>query len=145
MTTTQFFEIAGYFANPIHKCRIEIEARETTITNYDSTYRAVTGVSIPVGSEFVTSLPNNADKWGREMRLYFWFLDGAPLPSIVAQLMTAVGRPGYEQWNGRLNSNDIINDLLEIGFTIGFPQDLTRIRGRVDPAYINAFNTGFNI
>jgi hypothetical protein len=34
MNRNDFFEIAGYFANPIRNCRIEIEARTNTINNY---------------------------------------------------------------------------------------------------------------
>lgn len=144
MTRKEFFETAGYFANPIRNTRIEIEARQNTINAYDPTYNALTGTPIPIGTDFVYVLPNNADKWGREMRLYFTITNTATVPNLISQLMTVGGRPGYDLWDQRLNSKDIIDELFGIGFTLGHPQNLAQIQALIPAADLNDFNDGFN-
>ena len=144
MTRQEFFEIAGYFANPIRNVRIEIEAREITLNNYAPHYLAKTGLNLVVGSDSVTSLRNDADKRGREMRLYFIVTDQTTIPPIVILLMTIGGRPGYDIWDQRLNSKDIIDELLAVGFTLGHPQDVGRIQALIPAVDLNYFNTGFN-
>jgi hypothetical protein len=144
MTRQEFFQAAGYFANPIRNTRIEIEARAKTINNYNPTYVALTGAPIPIGSDSVYILPDNANKWGREMRLYFNESNQAGTPHLVSQLMTVGGRPGYAIWNQRLNSKDIIDELFEIGFTLSHPQDLARIQALIPAADQNDFNYGYN-
>jgi hypothetical protein len=143
MNRQEFFEIAGYFANPIRNSRIELEAREITINNYATHYLAMTGLPLPVGSDSITSLTNDADKWGREMRLYFTLTDQLGIPQLVDQLKTVGGRYGYDLWDQRLNNKDIIDDLLQIGFTLGEPQDETRIRGFIEITDLIYFNNGF--
>ena len=144
MTRQEFFEIAGYFANPIRNTRIEIEARQNTVNAYNATYNALTGATIPIGTDSVYVLPNSADKWGREMRLYFTVTNAASVPFLINQLMTVGGRPGYNLWDQRLNSKDIIDELFAIGFVLGHPQDLPRIQGLIPAAALDDFNNGFN-
>lgn len=144
MNRQEFFEIAGYFANPIRNSRIELEAREVTINNYAILYQAQTGQPLPLGTDSITSLPNDANKWGREMRLYFTLTNQLGIPQLVDQLKTIGGRHGYGLWDQRLNSRYIIDELLEIGFTLGGPQDETRIRGFIQFNDLNNFNNGFN-
>lgn len=144
MTRQQFFEIAGYFANPIRNTRIEIEARQNTINAYNPTYQALTGTPIPIGDDSVYVLPNIADKWGREMRLYFTVTNAATIPTLVNQWMTVGGRPGYDLWDQRLNSKDVIDGLFEFGFTLGHPQNLANIQALIPPGDLADFNTGYN-
>lgn len=144
MTRQEFFEIAGYFANPIRNTRIEIEARQNTINIYSPTYAAKTGTPFPIGTDSVYQLPNNADKWGREMRLYFTVTNQTNIPHLVGQVMTVGGRPGYDTWDKRVNSKDIIDELFDIGFTLGNPQELGRIRALIPAADLINFNNGFN-
>ena len=145
MTRHEFFEIAGYFANPTRNTRIEIEATQNVINNYRPSYLAKTGIQLPIGTDSVYQLPNNADKWGREMRLYFTVINQAAIPQPIVQVMTVGGRPGYDAWDFRVNSKDIIDDLFDIGFTLGDPQNLGRIQGFIPTADLNDFNSGFNI
>lgn len=144
MTRQEFFKIAGYFTNPIRNTRIEIEARQTTINNYAPHYLAKTGLNFPFGADSVTALANNADKWGREMRLYFTNTNQAGIPHLVQQVMTGGGRPGYDLWDQRVNSKDIIDELFAIGFTLGEPQNQARIGALVPAADLTDFNNGFN-
>lgn len=145
MTRSEFFEMAGYFANPARNTRIELEAKQNTINSYNAAYIAKTGESIPVRSDSVYILSNNADKWGREMRLYFTVTHYRNIPRLITQFMTVGGRPGYDIWNQRLNSIEIIDQLLDVGFRLGHPQDINLIRGSIPVAHINDFDNGFNI
>lgn len=144
MTTQEFFEIAGYFANPIRNTRIEIEAREMIVNKYAPQYLAQTGINLPFGADCVTSLDNNANKWGREMRLYFTVTNPADIPQLVSQIMTVGGRPGYDTWDQRVNNREIIDDLFDIGFTLGDPQNLGRIQALIPATVLADFNNGFN-
>lgn len=145
MTHADLFETAGYFANPIRNSRIEIEARQKTITAYGAAYFTLTGTNLPVGSDAVYILPDNANKWGREMRLYFVCADRSMLPLAIAGLETEGGRPGYEMWNQRLNNKDIIDELLHYKFVIGNPQDEAAIRASIPTLYIADFDRGYNL
>lgn len=144
MDRKEFFETAGYFANPIRNTRIEIEARQSTIDSFNTIFTTLTGTPIPIGSDSVFILPENADKWGREMRLYFKLTDHGSVPYLIGKLMTIGGRPGYDIWNQRLNSKDIIDELFAIGFTFGHPQNVGRIQGFIPTADMNNFMNGFN-
>ena len=146
MNQADFFEVAGYFANPIRNTRIEIEARQKTITNYAPTYLAKTGLPLPTtGSDAVYILPDDANKWSRETRLYFTCADKSALPAIIAGLETGGGRHGYGKWNQRLNSNDIIDELFDCGFVIGEPQNEASIRSNVPSSSMVDFDRGYNL
>jgi hypothetical protein len=144
MTRQEFFEIAGYFANPLRNTRIEIEARENAIVAYDPTYQSLTGIPIQRNSDSVYVLPNNADKWGREMRLYFTLTNNLSIPGVIRQSMTVGGRPGYDLWDQRLNNKDIIDELFSIGFILGHPQNLPTIQALIPAQVQNHFDHGFN-
>lgn len=145
MTRQEFFEIAGYFANPVRKVRIELEARESIISKFAPIYFGKTGIHFPFGADSITTLPDNANKWGREMRLYFSLTNHLTIPTLLDHLKTGGGRFGYDDWSNRLNNRDLIDDLLEIGFTLGGPQDEVRIRGLIPASDLNDFNKGFNL
>ena len=143
MTDQDFFELAGYFANPIRSTRIEIEAKENILNDYKAIYKDLTGNSLPIGADSVVKLPNNADKWGREMRLYFSLTNEDNTPQSVDKQMTVGGRPGYDTWNKRLNSRDIIDRLFEYGFRLGDIQDLDSIQSLIPVEFEEDFQRGF--
>lgn len=144
MTNQNFFELAGYFANPIRNTRIEIEAKKSVIDNYNETYEKLTGESIPIRPDYVVILSNNADKWGMEMRLYFFCANTKSVPQLVNDQMTVNGRPGYENWNKRLNSIEIINNLFALGFRIGQPQNDELIKNRIPEEFLSDFQRGYD-
>ncbi len=144
MTNQDFFELVGYFANPIRNTRIEIEAKESIINAYKETYKNLTGTSLPTRTDSVVTLPNNADKWGREMRLYFSCTNSESTPQSVSNQMTVAGRPGYEDWNKRLNSGDIIDRLFEYGFRLGHPQHQGNIEAQIPEKFLKDFQRGFD-
>lgn len=144
MANQDFFELVGYFANPIRKTRIEIEAKESIINTYKETYKNLTGTSLPTKTDSVVTLSNNADKWGREMRLYFSCTNAESVPKSVNDQMTVGGRPGYDDWNKRLNSGDIIDRLFEYGFRLGHPQHLGSIEALIPEKFLKDFQKGFD-
>ncbi|MBN8680867.1 MAG: hypothetical protein J0M29_21765 [Chitinophagales bacterium] len=144
MTNQNFFELAGYFANPTRNTRIEIEAKQSVINAYKDTYKQLTNTSLPIGSDSVVVLPNSADKWGREMRLYFSCSNLKNVPQSVNNHITVGGRPGYDDWNKRLNSGDIIDRLFEFGFRLGHPQDHEFIKDQIPEEYMKDFQGGYD-
>jgi len=78
------------------------------------------------------------------MRLYFTCGDTNTVPTVVAGKMTVGGRPGYDKWNQRLNSKEIIDVLFEGGFLLGYPQNSAVIRTRVPLSNMTDFDRGFN-
>lgn len=145
MTDQNFFELAGYFANPIRSTRIEIEAKEDVLNGYKIVYKNLTGDSLPIGTDSVVKLPNSADKWGREMRLYFSLTEEENTPLSISKQMTGGGRPGYDTWNKRLNSRDIIDRLFEYGFKLGDIQDLDSIQSLIPVEFETDFQRGFRV
>jgi hypothetical protein len=144
MTRNEFYQIVGYFANPSRNTRIEIEAKRNTITKYVPVYQTLSGNQFPIGNDTVYVLDDTADKWGREMRLYFTAGDINAIPPIIDNLKTGGGRPGYDLWNYRLNHRDIIDDLFSVGFSLQYPQDFNQIQSKVASSDLPAFNLGFN-
>lgn len=145
MNKADFFEAVGYFANPRRNTRIEVEARQRTINNYAPTYLAQTGLPLPVTNDAVCILPDDANKWGREMRIYFTRTDRSVLPNIIAGLETGGGRFGYDKWNQRLNNKDIIDELFDYKYVIGEPQDEVAIRLSVPAGSVTDFDRGYNL
>lgn len=144
MTRNEFYQIVGYLANPIRNTRIEIEAKQSTLTRYSAVYQVLSGLQLSLGSETIFILDEDADKWGREMRVYFTVNDANSIPSVLNALKTKGGRPGYDLWNFRLNNRDIVDDLFSVGFSLDYPQNHPNIQAQVHPADLAAFNLGYN-
>ena len=144
MKNQNVFELAGYFANPTRNTRIEIEAKQSVINTYKDTYKQLTNTSLPIGTDSVVVLPNSADKWGREMRLYFSCSNLTNVPQSINGHITVGGRPGYDDWNKRLNSGDIIDRLFEFGFRLGHPQDHEFIKDQIPEEFLRDFQDGYD-
>ncbi|MCC6722940.1 MAG: hypothetical protein IT258_00420 [Saprospiraceae bacterium] len=145
MTEQEFFEIAGYFANPNRNTRIEIEGKRKVILKYSTDYESITGSEIDLDEDYVTLLEDDADKWGREMRIYFSCEDEDALPDSINDLKTVGGRHGYEQWSHRLNNRDVIDRLFSYGFRLGEFQDEDEIRASIPEDFIEDFENGYDI
>lgn len=139
MTDQEFWELAGYFANPIRETRIELEGKTSHIESFMTKEK----LTFPSISDSITYLDEDANKWGLETRLYFIYKTSAP--NLVSSSMTICNRYGYERWNQRLNSKEIITRLLKNGFVIGEPQSVNSIRTNVPESYVNDFEQGFNM
>jgi hypothetical protein len=146
MNNSDLIELAGYLANPVRRTRIEIEAKQSKITEYDNTYHTMTGFRLPVNSSSVTILDDSADKWGVESRIYFVMAEHDVLPPSVQEIITSCNRPdaSYEIYTTRLNNKAVIEKLFNVGFLVGDVQDEDRIRSMVGNEANVDFERGFN-
>lgn len=115
MTDEILDEIVKYLKKKKSDCLIEAEVRESDVSKFKSKYKTLTGVDLSTSSHFY-KIPDK-DKWGIELRLYY-NSDGNT-PSSVLSISTKSNRAGFEQYNKRLNSNEVIYKLFENGFVIG--------------------------
>lgn len=146
MNNSDLFELAGYLANPVRRTRIELEAKQSKITEYDNKYFEVTGFRLPVDSSSVTILDDGADKWGVESRIYFVMAEHDVLPQSVQEITTSCNRPdtSYEIYTTRLNNKAVIEKLFNFGFVVGDVQYEDRIRSMIDNEASIDFERGFN-
>lgn len=146
MTIQEITEIAGYLANPKRLTHLEVELPHSMVAKYSSIYTAASGLPFPGAVDpSVYVIPPGGNKWGREMRCYIYITDAASFPASLTGIATIGGRPGYEIYDTRVNNKALIDELIELGFVIGSPQDEIRIRASVDPALIAHFNTGYSM
>lgn len=122
-----FYFILGYLANPIRRTLIEAEMHPNRQQSFVNDYSLLTeNFSLPARTDrapyYVWS--EDANKWGLELRVYF--LASNSLPEQFNDVETIANRPGYETYNHRINSVDIINRLFENGFILA-DQDYSRI------------------
>ena len=126
MTRTQLNQAYAYLTNPLRRPFIEAEIANSSQRRFEDGYAvSTTGYPLPINTYempyFV--LPANADKWGIELRLYF--IADNLIPDFLHEISTGNNRPGYEQYNRRINNNELINYLFERGFILG-EQDIAR-------------------
>lgn len=146
MEKNDFFEMLGYLTNPIRNSLIEIEAKSNALTNYSRTYQNVTGYPFPYNNGAVTSLSNNSNKWGLQLRVYFLANNPSVIPHGLNTLKTGNNRQGYANWNFRLNNNKIIKEMFSYGFLIGMnTTNVAHIRGLIPPGYLVDFNRGYSL
>jgi len=146
MTTQELIEIAGYLTNPLRQAHIELEIPQNRLPNYSILYQAAAGVPFPgLPNDAVYVIPTGGNKWGREMRIYIVCTDPASIPPELDAIATVAGRPGYDIYNKRINNIALIDELIELGFVLGSPQNEIRIRSRIIPASVIDFNNGYNL
>lgn len=144
MTVQQLAKVAGYLANPARHTTLELEIPAESIIRYRSIYEAHTrDKAFPKRTKHVYVIPKGGNKWGREMRIYFNADNTASVPPQLTALASKSNRPGYEQYNRRVNNNELIDRLIEDGFILGSIQDPARIRGRMPVALRKYFDQGF--
>lgn len=121
MTTEEIQSIIDYFNSIRNTNRIWIEAEmpDTSRGSFSTKYQRLTGVSVPINS---SSYPYyvwepGTNKWGVELRVYFSLNDSTP--ACLRNLVTDNSRKGYEQYDVRVNSNDVIWEMFANGFVLG--------------------------
>jgi hypothetical protein len=121
MTQQEIKEATTYFDSIKESNNIWIEAEmpHSAKRGFDSRYETVTGESVPDDSSTYPYYvwAEGANKWGVELRVYFNPDDS--IPSFLSELMTDNSRSGYEQYDNRINNNDLIWALFENGFVLG--------------------------
>jgi len=146
MTSRELIEIAGYLTNPLRQTHIELEIRQNRLHNYSIAYQAASGIPLPaLPNDAVHTILPGGNKWGREMRIYIVCADVTSIPPELANISTAAGRPGCEIYDMRVNNIALIDELIELGFLLGSPQDEVRICSRINPASMADFDSGYNL
>ncbi|WP_157541630.1 hypothetical protein [Hymenobacter aerophilus] len=138
-----FFEIAGYLANPARQVLIEVEVPAGQISSFEGQYKVDTkGHSLPTPGQGPYYLQEN--KWGVERRLYYVDNGNAPV-DLVAEVYNNT-RPGYITiFNRRCDQGrELINPLFQHGFVLGSPQDEARRRATIPASEIADFNRGYS-
>ncbi|HQB22409.1 MAG TPA: hypothetical protein PLW23_08510 [Bacteroidales bacterium] len=124
MTSQELKSIIDYFKSisRLNKIWIEVEMRHKDKNRFDTKYKTLTGRSVPINSStypyYVWSqnaAPNN--KWGIELRIYF--ISDNTIPPCLSSIAKNNSRNGYEQYDKRLNNNEIIWELFSNGFVLG--------------------------
>lgn len=147
MTPNQISEIAGFLTNSSRISHLEIEIPQRSIRNYILKYETATGgILFPaLPNESVYIIPTGGNKWGREMRIYFHHIDDATIPAQLLPLLTVGGRPGYDNYNLRVNNVALLDSLIAFGFVLGSPQNEARIRSLIPNPLLGDFNNGYVI
>lgn len=120
-------EIRQYLANPNRNLLIEAEMSNSRRDSFVNQYQILTGnYPLPQNETEVPFLVLNPDsnKWGLELRGYF--NSDNNIPEELQNICIENNRPGYEQFDTRLNNNEVILYLFENGFILG-NQDYNRI------------------
>ena len=146
MTDEEFYTYAGYLCNPERYSLIEAELPERRRIGFERDYADLTNnTTLPENTDqcpyFV--MPDTADKWGLELRVYFWENDN--IPEGLDNIVTIQNRPGYEDYNARINHNEFIYSLFQYGFILGNEQNEARIRERIPNEFIEFFADGYNL
>jgi hypothetical protein len=127
MQLEELEEIRTYLADPNRNLLIEAEMSNSRRDSFVNQYEILTGnYPLPQNENEVPFLvlDPGSNKWGLELRGYFNSDDN--IPDSLQNLCIANNRPGYEQFNTRLNNNEVILYLFENGFILG-NQDYNRI------------------
>ena len=144
MIASEFFETLGYLANPASRCKLDAEMHHRSQSRFEEDYEARSGIKpSPPDNQNYYVLHSEADKWGVELRVYFFSTQGGSIP-VAIQPMVVSSRPGSLQ-NRRINNNTLIWDLIEYGFLLGDIQNEARIRRRVPPEHMADFESGFSL
>jgi hypothetical protein len=119
MTARQLDQAYDYFTKPNMQVYIEAESAHSSRLRFEVNYALLTNNQpLPPNTDerpyFV--LQPTADKWGIELRIYF-IADN--LPDFLDEISTSNTRPGYEEFDRRINNNELINYLFSRGFTLG--------------------------
>jgi len=121
MTAQELQQTVNYFNSIRNSNRIWIEAEmpDGSRNSFSTKYQNLTGVPVPTDSSkhpyYVWA--EGANKWGVELRVYFSSDDS--LPDCLRNIVTSNGRGGYEQYDMRVNKNEIIWELFSNGFVLG--------------------------
>jgi len=120
MTTEEFNNICAYLNHNNRRVLIEVELRNNLRSEFEAKYNLLTnGHSLPNNTNEAPYYvwPDGANKWGVELRLYF--ISDANIPNQLENLCVNNNRPGYEEYDKRINNNDLIYSLFERGFVLG--------------------------
>jgi len=138
-SSVQMEEILNFFINILennNNLRIEAEVPPWTSQYFENRYQEVIGQSISPDGDIYYLWDKDANKYGTELRIYFFVDNPSSIPQILYKenLITSCNRPhsNYERFNYRINNNDLIWEFFRYGFVLGENQDIGRIRRRIN-------------
>ncbi len=98
------------------ECFIEAEGKMSSINNFIDRYNRAFGTTLRSNDDGIILLQDDANKWGLELRLYV-----RSCPPINVKRFGFTHNNAYRNdFTYRLNNNDIVNFLFDIGYRIGF-------------------------
>lgn len=98
------------------ECFIEAEGKYSALNNFIRNYNANFNTNLTISDDGIIFLKDDANKWGLELRLY---VRNCP-PINVKRLGFTYNDAYRNDFSYRLNNNDIVNYLFNIGYRIGF-------------------------
>lgn len=107
-------QIDQFFQRTRQKVFIEAEAKESRMRNFIKEYNSLYSPDIRLSDEGIVSLDNDANKWGLELRCYFYDCNGFP-----SGIQITANRAYRSEYPYRFNDDDVIWELFELGYRIG--------------------------
>ena len=133
-----FYKVLGYLASPVRQTKLDIETHPRRKASLEKEYFALTREKLVTGTNYIL-LPQESNKWGCELRIYFRKNGNIP-PSLDAMVVTPRFSTGYH--NARINGNDFIWKLIEFGFRATNVQNADLIRSKVSQKRVAQFDDG---
>ena len=106
--------IDNYFRDTNQAVFIEAEGKESTIRRFLEEYNNTYSPRISISDDGIISLDESKNKWGLELRCYFFYSDG--FPDGIQVTSNRVYRSEYPY---RFNDVDVIWKLFDLGYRIG--------------------------
>ncbi len=107
-------ELIEFLSN--EECFIEAEGKYSALNNFICNYNANFNTNLTINDDGIIFLKDDANKWGLELRLY---VRNCP-PNNVRRLGFTHNDAYRNDFSYRLNNNEIVNYLFNIGYRIGF-------------------------
>ena len=107
-------ELIDFLRN--EECFIEAEGKYSALNNFICNYNTNFNTNLTINDDGIIFLKDDANKWGLELRLY---VRNCP-PNNVKQLGFTHNDAYRNDFSYRLNNNDIVNYLFNVGYRIGF-------------------------
>lgn len=107
-------QIDQFFQSTRQHVFIEVEAKQSRIISFIREYNSRHTPSISISDEGIISLDNDANKWGLELRCYFYNCEGFP-----AGIQVTSNRVYRSEYPYRFNDVDVIEELFDLGYRIG--------------------------
>lgn len=116
--------IVNYLVNPAANTEIHAELPARHRTKFEEEYAAATNNSPLPNDNNQRSYyiwPDEANKYGRELRIYFTPVP--PVPQPVQDLFTDHGKWYARKNHYRINHSKLVMQLFECGFVLGMNRD----------------------
>ena len=107
-------QIDEFFTRTGQRVFIEVEAKQSRIEKFINEYNSKYSRNLSMLDDGIIALEDDANKWGLELRCYFY--DRTEFPGGVEVKENKVYRPEY---SFRFNDVSVIEQLFSLGYKIG--------------------------